>query len=208
MEERGSTIIISGDSSQGGAYILRVRLREDTRLRFGRFKQGKVVALPAGEYAYVGSALAGLAPRLVRHATRSGRKGPHRIRAEVVERFREAGLGGAELLPKSPKKKHWHIDYLLDLETAELTGVLVVRSEERLEPALAGMLEGDPHARVIEKGLGAGDAAGSTHLLRVVAGEEWWAALAARLGSLQNQACAVVGGGVERYFDGPEENLP
>lgn len=180
-----SSIVIIGAAGQGGAYVLRIRLSRETRLRFGRFRGGKVVSLPAGEYAYVGSALAekgaaSLARRLVRHATRSGRRRPHAIREEMVACFRRIGLGSGALRPGT-KKKHWNIDYLLDLETAELSGALVVRSPKRLEEVLARALEDDPHTRVIEPRLGAADAAGRTHLLRVEANEEWWMELAERV---------------------------
>jgi len=185
MEEQRSPIVISGRSCQGGTYVLRIRLRDDTRLRFGRFGQGKLVGLPAGEYAYVGSALSGLASRLVRHAARSGKKKPHAIRGEMVERFRAAGLGRTGLGPSREKKKHWHVDYLLDLEAAEITGVLVIRFPERMESVLARWLEEDQHTQIIEKGLGAGDATGSTHLLRVEAGDRWWKELAERLCSMR-----------------------
>ena len=50
-------IVLIGDESQAGTYILRIHLKEDTSLQFGRFKKGKLISLPAGDYAYVGSAL-------------------------------------------------------------------------------------------------------------------------------------------------------
>ena len=52
------SIVIIGDESYAGTYILRIRLERDTALRFGRFKKGKLISLLAGEYAYIGSALA------------------------------------------------------------------------------------------------------------------------------------------------------
>lgn len=75
-------IFLIGKDSQAGTYVLRIRLKEDTELKFGRFKKGKLISLPAGDYTYVGSALSekgatSLARRLVRHATRSGDKPPH-----------------------------------------------------------------------------------------------------------------------------------
>ena len=69
------SVIIIGDKSQAGTYVLRIRLREDKALQFGRFKKGKLISLPAGDYAYVGSALSekgrhffGQAARPARHA--------------------------------------------------------------------------------------------------------------------------------------------
>ena len=175
-------IAIIGAESQAGTYILRICLKKDTTLRFGRFKKGKLISLPAGEYAYVGSALAEkgattLARRLVRHATRSGDQHPHRIRKTMLSRFAECGLGDENLLPRRGKTLHWNVDFLLDLPSAELVGISAIRSRKRLENQLAKQLEDDPHTGVIERGLGANDVPGNTHLLHVVATETWWASL-------------------------------
>ena len=175
-------IVIIGDESYAGTYILRIRLKEDTALRFGRFKKGKLISTPAGEYAYIGSALAEkgattLARRLVRHATRSGDQRPHRIREMMLCRFAECGLGDENLLPRHGKTLHWNVDFLLDLPSAELVGVVAIRSRERLEDRLAKQLEEDPHTGIIERGLGANDVPGNTHVLYVRATEAWWASL-------------------------------
>ncbi|MCH8290181.1 GIY-YIG nuclease family protein [Candidatus Poribacteria bacterium] len=175
-------IVVLGDNFQCGSYILRIQLKEAVNLRFGRFKKGKLIHLPVGEYAYVGSAFSSLASRLVRHATRSGNQPPHRIRAEMIECFKRIGLGKQNPLPKRAKKKHWHIDYLVDLQTAEIVNVLLIRSDRKLESTLGKLLENDAHTHVFEKGLGASDLPGHTHILRVVADEMWWCALADRLG--------------------------
>ena len=175
-------IVVLGDNSQCGSYILRIQLTEVVNLRFGRFKKGKLIHLPVGEYAYVGSAFSSLASRLIRHATRSGNQPPHRIRAEMIECFKRIGLGKQNPLPKRAKKKHWNIDYLVDLQTAEIVNVFLIRSDRKLESTLGKFLENDPHTHVFEKGLGANDLPGHTHILRVVADEMWWCALADRLG--------------------------
>ncbi len=183
------SIIIIGDESHAGTYILRIRLKKDTALRFGRFKKGKLISLPAGEYAYVGSALAEkgattLARRLVRHATRSGDQRPHRIRETMLRRFAECGLGDGNLLPRRGKTLHWNVDFLLDLPSADLTGICAIRSRVRLEDRLAKQLEEDPHTGVIERGLGANDVPGNTHLLHVNAVEAWWTLLPDLLASM------------------------
>ncbi len=180
------SVVIIGDESQAGTYILRIHLKDDTSLKFGRFKKGKLISLPAGDYAYVGSALSekgatSLARRLVRHATRSGDKQPHRIREKMLEHFVERGLGNGNLLPRQGKTLFWNIDFLLDLDTAEIVGFLAIRSPERLEDSLAKWLELDSHTQVIERGLGANDVPGNTHLLRVCADESWWGTLPAEL---------------------------
>jgi Uri superfamily endonuclease len=176
-------IFIVGENSQAGTYILRIRLKEDTNLRFGRFKKGKLISLPAGDYTYVGSALSekgatSLARRLVRHATRSGDKPPHAIREEMLMQFRECGLGPPDPLPKSGKKLFWNIDFMLDLELTEIINVIAIRSPERLENTIAEFLEHNAGTQIIEKSLGANDAPRYTHVLRVSADNTWWTSIA------------------------------
>jgi Uri superfamily endonuclease len=177
------SIRIIGDDSQAGTYILRIRLNQDTALQFGRFKKGKLISLPAGDYIYIGSALSergstSLARRLIRHATRSNDKPPHAIRGKLIKRCLEHRLGPRDLLPKRRKTLYWNIDFLLDLQSAEIVNILAIRSPERLENRIAKRLEHDPHTEIIEPGLGANDAPGNTHLLRVQADNTWWASLA------------------------------
>ena len=176
------SIIIIDNASQAGTYVLRIRLKKDTTLQFGRFKKGKLVSLPAGDYVYVGSALSekgatSLARRLIRHATRSGNKPPHTIREEMIIRFAECGLGPPDLLPKRGKTLHWNVDFLLDLQSAEIVNILAIRSPERLEKRVAKCLERDPRTEIIEPGLGANDAPGSTHLLRLRTNDISWASV-------------------------------
>ena len=180
------SIHIIGDDSQAGTYILRIRLKKDTALQFGRFKKGKLISLPAGDYTYVGSALSekgatSLARRLIRHATRSRHKPPHAIRQKMMSRFAECGLGPQDILPKSGKKLFWNVDFLLDLQSAEIVNVIAIRSPERLEHTIAGLLEHDTDTRIIEKGLGANDAPCNTHLLRVKTDEMWWTSFAGNI---------------------------
>ena len=182
-------IAIIGDESHAGTYILRIHLKKEAALRFGRFKKGKLISTPAGEYAYIGSALAEkgattLGRRLVRHATRSGDQYPHRIREAMLHRFAECGLGDGNLLPRHGKTLHWNVDFLLDLQSVDLVGISAIRSRKRLEDRLAKQLEGDPHTGVIERGLGANDVPGNTHLLYVNATEAWWASLPNLLASM------------------------
>ena len=178
-----SNIRILGSDSQAGTYILRIRLNQDAALQFGRFKKGKLISLPAGDYIYIGSALSergstSLARRLIRHATRSNDKPPHIIREEMINLFIECGLGPSDLLPKHRKTLHWNVDFLLDLQSAEIVNILGIRSPEGLENRIAKRLEHDSHTEIIEPGLGANDAPGNTHLLRVRADNTWWASLA------------------------------
>ena len=176
------SIVIIGDDSQAGTYILRIRLKENTALKFGRFKKGKLISLPAGDYLYIGSALSekgatSLARRLIRHATRRTPQPPHPIREKMINRFSECGLGPRDPLPKRGKTLHWNVDFLLDLPSAELVAILAIRSAARLENRIAKRCEQDPHTEIIEPGLGANDAPGNTHLLRIRSDSMGWASL-------------------------------
>ena len=166
------SVVIIGSDSQAGTYILRIRLNQDTALQFGRFKKGKLISLRTGDYIYIGSALSekgstSLARRLIRHVTRSNDKPPHAIREKLIDQCVEHGLGPRDLLPKQGKTLHWNVDFLLDLQSAEIVNIYAIRSPERLENKIAKRLEHDPHTEIIEPGLGANDAPGNTHLLRV-----------------------------------------
>ena len=179
---RVPNILIIGDDSQAGTYILWIHLKQDTKLRFGRFKKGKLISLAAGDYVYVGSALSekgatSLSRRLIRHATRTGDKPPHTIRKKMVNRFVECGLGLRDILPKRCKTLHWNVDFLLDLQSAEIVNILAIRSPKRLEYTIAELLERDVDTQIIEKGLGASDAPHNTHLLRVNSDKMWWTSL-------------------------------
>ena len=171
--------LIGNHSARCGTYVLWIHVRADRTLAFGRFKGGKLIAVPAGNYVYVGSAMgtqgaSSLARRLVRHATRSGEKPPHAIRGPLLARFAAAGLGTGNLLPKTPKTLFWNVDFLLDESAVEIEGVIAIRSAGRLESRIAHLLDADSATAVIEAGLGANDSPGSTHLLRVNVGEWWW----------------------------------
>ena len=172
---------------RGGAYLLRLTVRRPLQVVFGRFRGGRPVAVPAGECLYVGSAMRGLGRRLVRHATRTGGRPPHPIRAEMLARFPAAGLG-EDLLPRRGKSLRWHVDYLLDDPAVVLRAALVLRSARRLEASLAGFLQADPHTFPLAPGLGAGDSPGNTHLLGVRAPEAWWASLPETLTALPEES--------------------
>ena len=75
------------------------------------------------------------------------------------------------------KTLHWNVDFLLDLQSAELINILAIRSPERLENKIAKRLEQNPYTSIIERGLGANDVPGATHLLRIRTNDIWWASL-------------------------------
>ena len=184
-----SPITIGGDRAcRGGVYVLHVRLAAPRAVVFGRFRGGQPIPLPAGDIFYVGSALGGLAARLLRHATRSAVRSeapqrglpageerakaldyePHAIRDELAARLAAAGLPAR---PSAVKRLHWHIDYLLDEPDVALVGVWAWRTAEPLESALADWLASQPGIVPVAAGLGASDDRGRTHLLRVASGD-------------------------------------
>jgi len=174
-----SKITIQGDPHPCGVYLLAIRLTEDQQLAFGEFQHGKLITLPQGTYLYVGSAFgqhrtSSLGYRLLRHASRSGDEAPHLIRPALQQSIEAAGLLGS--LPKR-KTPHWHIDYLLDLISAEIRGIAVLRTKNYIEAQVADRLAQQPEVMILAKGLGASDYPGKTHLFFVDADDQWWSKL-------------------------------
>jgi Uri superfamily endonuclease len=170
-------VTILGDASLGGVYILRMRVETDVWVRFGRFQGGEPVRIPRGEMLYLGSALRGLAGRVLRHALRCEDKPPQALFASLLLEMQEAGLINGRFRPPTAKKLHWHIDYLLEETAVSLSHVLLIRSPEKLEAAWGAWLLAQPETFVLAPGLGASDARGQTHLLGVQADERWWLTL-------------------------------
>ena len=173
----GMTFI--GHNLPCGIYVLRIRVTTDLDLAFGRFKKGKVIHIPKGYYLYIGSAMgkngsSSLARRLVRHATRSGDQTPHKIRSQMLEFFPTIQLGIGDLRPLRPKKLFWNIDHLLDREKVEMDALVSLRIEDKVEGKIGQFLELRSDTKIIEKGLGANDIAGNTHLLQLVDGVQNW----------------------------------
>jgi Uri superfamily endonuclease len=185
----GTRIRVLGDQATGGTYVLRIRVRRDLSLAFGKFRGGMTIKVARGEYLYVGSALAergstALACRLVRHATRSDGRYAHGLRKPMVRYFQHALMVEIGETFNAAKRLHWHVDYLLDYAEVELIGVYALRSPARIEGKLANLLENDLSTSIVEKGLGASDIPGNTHLLRVEADELWWRLLPSRIHAL------------------------
>lgn len=167
---------------QSGAYLLRIAVHESCQVVFGRYREGQQVAVRAGVYVYVGSAMgrkgpSSLAPRLLRHASRSQDQPPHAIRAEMLRHFARLDLGRSPLQPPRQKSLHWHVDYLLDLPVVALTNAIVLRCLYPLEKSLADLLLNDLRCAPLAAGLGASDAPGHSHLLCGTEDEAWWLSL-------------------------------
>jgi Uri superfamily endonuclease len=184
-------ITILGESTASGAYVLRMHVDEPLAVVFGRFQGGEPVALPPGEYIYVGSAMgrqgaSSLPQRLLRHATRSAGRAPQRLRPELLAALAEANLVAPSARLPASKTLRWHVDYLLDESAATLAGVIALPNPLRHETALAQRVADDPHTVAPASGLGASDASGATHLQRIalpeaLSPEQWWESLLLRL---------------------------
>lgn len=174
-----------GSHAQGGVYLLRLTVAEPLDVCFGRFQNGRPIQVAAGDYLYVGSAMAArgaasLARRLLRHASRQDSLAPHCLRHKMRQLFAEIGLGPTPLLPPTGKKLRWHIDFLLEETAVSLTTIYIIREAgagPALEAAVARSLLALPEIAPLAAGLGSSDDPGGTHLLRVAAGSGWWAAL-------------------------------
>jgi Uri superfamily endonuclease len=175
------TIAVVGDTGSLSTYVLRIGVRRQIRVGFGRFGGGRPIVVPAADYAYVGSAraergAASMGYRLVRHATRTDGKPPHAIRAPLL------GFFASDVAqPPTEKRLRWHVDYLLDNVAAEIVSVVLMGRDCASEAELAAMMNADPATYPLATGLGAGDDPGSTHLLRVCDDETWWSSLPERL---------------------------
>lgn len=191
-------VMIAGDESLGGVYVLRLRLARAVAVHFGRYRQEEPVLVPAGECLYVGSAMRGLGVRLLRHAGRTDANRPQSIRVKMAELFVEAGLMQGQR-PFLPKRLHWHIDYLLERPEVTLTHVIALRTAVRLETAVAHWLLDEPVTFVFAPGLGARDDPGGTHLLGVRAAESWWARLPQQLLLLDEMTKAAHNSGIEHF---------
>ena len=92
-----------------GTYVLIIENSEDREIEIGKLGR---VEFRNGFYAYVGSALSGLAQRIGRH-------------------LRDVG---------NNKKLHWHIDYFLANSAVEVREVVFAETEKRKECEIAANL--------------------------------------------------------------------
>jgi Uri superfamily endonuclease len=172
------TLTVRGRDVPTGVYLLHIHWPAAGAVAFGRFNGGEPVPLAAGDYLYAGSAMGrgatALAGRLLRHATRCPPRPPHAWRADLAAALAAAGLPAT---PQSDKRRHWHIDYLLDEPAADLAHVWAARTAVPLEQPLVAWLAGRPDLHPAPRGLGASDHPGHTHLWRLGPGLRWAALL-------------------------------
>lgn len=183
------TITALGEPDPRGSYILHIAVAVDLVVVFGRFRKGKPIHVPSGEYVYVGSALGSqgstsLPRRLIRHATRSNGQPPHQIREPLMQHLVRRQILPRNPIPQRGKKLYWNVDYLLDASDVSVSGIIMICSQLCLEGKLARWLTESPVTSILEKGLGANDDPGATHLLRVDAPPEWWSELTGHLANL------------------------
>ena len=183
------TITILGDNEQSGVYLLRMNVRRDVVVQFGRFQGGQPILVPKGEILYVGSAMAQqgsmtLARRLLRHATRRDEGNPQHIQGAMLKAFEDVELGTVQLKPPERKKLFWNVDYLLEEDVVDLSHVVIIRTRIKFEDELAQFLEAEPKSSVLAKGLGAHDSHGRTHILKLRETADWWQQLPTRLEDL------------------------
>ncbi len=167
----GSQFTIFGNKYTMGSYILFIRISSSFQLAFGRFQKSRLFSIPDGDYLYIGSALGKtgdpLARRLIRHASRSNGKPPHKIQSEIIKLFSKNDAVKSCAFIASEKKLHWHIDYFLEHSEAEITHVLIMRHPEKLEHHLSEFLASIRETSLVALRLGAQDTRNSSHILRL-----------------------------------------
>lgn len=188
-----SEIIFIGNTYSQGIYLLRITVVAPITVTFGRFQGGRPIPIPPGDYLYIGSALghrgaSSLAGRLLRHTTRSDSLPPHAIRTPLATQLQEIGLITGNNKMSLRKRCFWHIDYLVDQLTAEITQISALRTARRLEAQLARTVALDPAVSPVVLGLGASDDPHATHLLRVEAAATWWPRLPRLMTNLGEEA--------------------
>lgn len=165
--KKDNNIIILGDQSLGGVYLLVIYLSKEIVIRFGNFKNRKKFKLKKGDYIYLGSAMGNtLATRLLRHSTKCSGIPSHSIRNDLVKELMKTKMISKDKGIR-PKKLHWHIDYFLENKNVSISKVIILRTNKSLEKQIGQYLIKRLETSIISPGLGASDRPGNTHLLRV-----------------------------------------
>lgn len=183
IKSNNADITCIGEVGQSGTYLLRIQVLNDHVLSFGRFKKGKEISIQAREYLYIGSALAKkgattLGNRLSRHLSRTNGI-DHLLRNKLQTFFDDIGIKYTS--NPSPKQKFWNIDHLNDLSDSEVIGIIFIRSPKALENTWSRFLEADSDTEIFEKGLGANDSNGATHIQQSRFTHEKWKQLPTKL---------------------------
>jgi Uri superfamily endonuclease len=167
-------VVVFGTGRYAGAYLLAVNLSQDLAVHSGRYQAGTPVYLRAGSYVYVGSALGAagqpLAARVARHLRRVPPAPPQHLLSQWLDHL---GRTGIAVRPSGPKRLHWHIDYLLDEPTVDVTAIAAYLDGTQTEHTLTARLAARPGVSAPALGLGAQDHVGHTHLLRLESTHVW-----------------------------------
>lgn len=183
---------VFGDGGGGGTYALRLKATKPIQINIGTQEDFENTPM-AGEMIYLGSARGKkggnwLRNRLHRHATRTGKKRPQKIRVAIRKALFEDKHWRTL---KDEKKKGWGIDDVIDNPYVVFQSVYALQHPQKMnvEHALAIRLNGDAQTHVIEDGLGAQDwTDGFDHLLSVTADDVWWRLLAVRMEALASES--------------------
>lgn len=118
-----------------GSYILVIRLQEESKLQIGAL--GSKI-FKKGYYLYVGSAM--------------GKKGS----TTLINRVKR------HLSPPCEKSKHWHIDYLLENEYANIIQILLIPSINKIECIISSEIKKRSDGLI--ENFGSSDCTCSSHL--------------------------------------------
>jgi len=135
-----------------GVYTLIISLSQGEKITVGKLG---ITFFPAGYHIYTGSALGSNSTSLF-----------GRIRRHLSKE----------------KKKHWHIDYLLDATVSKVVCVILSETTLRKEHEVVNSLEVSSKFRTVMKGFGSSDCrSGCTAHLQYYSGQE--------LADLENLVC-------------------
>jgi len=113
--------------SMQGVYTLIILLSKGKEISVGKLGSA---FFPKGYYVYTGSALG-------------------RGQSSLFRRV------GRHLLKR--KKRHWHIDYLLNVKEAKVINIILSETTLRKENDVVGKLESNPELKAVMKGFGSSD---------------------------------------------------
>ena len=118
-----------------GSYILVILVQKEISLYIGSLG---LTNFKKGYYLYVGSAM--------------GKKGS----TTLINRIRR------HVLPPDKKKKHWHIDYLLENESTSFVQILLIPSTHKIECIISNELK--EHCDGFIENFGSSDCTCRSHL--------------------------------------------
>ena len=182
-------ITILGSPGVQGGYLLRIQVESPCRIIFGRHNHCRRIYIGSGVYMYLGSAMGirgstSLPCRVMRHVIRSGQRPSHKIRDVLRTYLVENKLADNRIEAIRNKRLHWHVDYLLDHENSDLTHIMLLCNQYRIERYVYTVLSNKKEVEIIEPGLGASDTQNKTHLWKLHETDGFWRLLVRELEDL------------------------